>query len=165
MEDNKDSDLVPSFRTEKYLWFRSKRRLELLDIDEELIEIPVLVQDAGECVAIANELRDSAKEEFDRTKANIAQQLRIVPGDNGKARSESTIDSQLPLYDLYKTSQNKLSQARLDAALWSSMQEAMRTKSSQIRVAADLLSNGFLTTDYVRTKRRREIRGLADIKE
>lgn len=134
--------------------------MDLIDIDEELIRMPVLIQDAGESCAIANELRESAKEEFERMKAHIAQQVREAP-TTGKARSETMIESQLPLYEPYKLKQTELGQARLDAALWMTIIEALRAKSMAMRVAADLLNSGFITSDHVRNKRRREIREVS----
>ena len=158
VDDLKSSNnLVPSFRSDKYQWFRARLQLDLLDIDNDLIEMPSLVQDAGECAAVANEIRDSAKEEFERTKANIAQQLR--DSAIGKKPSETMIDSQLPLYELYKQVQAAWSQSRLDAALWATIVEAMRAKSAMIRVSADMLNSGLLTADFLRNKRRAEIRG------
>ena len=156
--DDKE-DIYPSFRTEKYLWFRSKLEVDLIDIDEDLMQIPVLIQDAGEACAMASELRERAKEGLETTRAQVAQHLRESPVTAGsRARSETQIESQLPLFEPYVTAKNALSQARLDASLWTTMVEALRSKSAMIRVSADLLNSGFITPDFVRNKRRKEIR-------
>jgi hypothetical protein len=151
-------DSSPEFRTSKYEWLRSKIPMDLADLDQEVIELPVLIQEAGECVSIANELRDRSRDEFERLKASIGQQLRDDLLPNGKIRSESMIEAQIPCYAQYKVAQDALGKARLDAALWSTITDALRTKSMNIRVVADLMNSGFITSDYIRTSRRRAIR-------
>lgn len=159
MKDEQEQ-ILPSFKKEQFIWFKARRELDLLRVDEDLMELPSLVQEAGECCAIANEFRDQAKEEFEVVKANLAQQLRDLPLNGGKVRSETMVESQLRLYEPYTAAQQKYQQARLDSALWATMIESMRIKSHSCRVVADLLNSGFLTVDYVRQRRRRDIRGV-----
>lgn len=151
------SDTLPSFRPEKYIWLRAQASLDLADIDEAIQEMGVLIQEAGECSALANELRELAKDELEQQKSIVADYLRKEPYKD-KQRSESMIDSQIPIYPDYINAQTKLSNARRDASLWATVVEALRAKSMQIRVAADLLNSGFLTSDFIRDKRRRAIR-------
>jgi len=159
MDVPKDTDILgPSFRADRYSWFQAKLGVDLMQIDEDIIQLPALIQDAGECAAIANEIREKAKEDFEHAKASIAQSLR--EHTQGKKPSETMIESQLPLFELYKNKLTSLSQSRLDSALWATMVEALRSKSAMIRVSADLLNSGLLTTDYIRNKRRSEIRNV-----
>ena len=152
-----DNDSIPAFRSEKYQWLRSQASLDLMEIDEAVMQMGVLIQEAGECCALANEIRETEKDNLERVKARVAEYLRGEPY-NGKHRSESMIDSQLPAYQEYKDAQARLSTARKDAALWATVIEALRAKSMQIRVAADLLNSGFLQKDYIIARRRKEIR-------
>jgi hypothetical protein len=154
---NNDTVIV-TFKPEKYLWLRSRLQLDLMDVDTQVMELPVFIQEAGEIVAQANELREAAKDDLERTKAGVAQTLRQELEPNGKVKSESKIESQIPLQADYIAKLEQLSIARLDAALWASIVDALRAKSMAVRVAADLLNSGFLTPDYIRNKRRREIR-------
>lgn len=147
----------PTFRPDRYEWLKYQAALDLTDIDEELMRIAVLIQEAGECSALANEIRETAKDDVEQAKAHVAGELREIPYKN-KQRSESMIDTEIPLNEGYRNSLRQLSQARMDAALWATVVEALRVKSMQIRTAADLLTSGFITTDYIRDKRRREIR-------
>lgn len=155
-----DHDAIPSFRSQKYVWIRSKTRLDLLDIDTALSEIPVLVQEAGECTSIAIEIREQMKVELNVVEAQIAHELRSTVLESGKRRTDTAVASQIPLDENYKKKEAELSEARLDAALWQSLTEAVRTKSAAIRVAADLLNSGFLTSDHILDKRRKEIRNV-----
>lgn len=148
---------VPHFQPEKYVWLRSQTSLDLMEMDEAVMQMGVLIQEAGEYCALANERRETAKDELEQVKAQVAEYLR-GQDYKGKQRSESMIESQLPTYPDCVNSQLKLSAARQDAALWASVVEALRAKSMQIRVAADLLNSGFLTADHIRNHRRRQIR-------
>jgi hypothetical protein len=151
-------DFEPSFRTERFRFLKSKAQLDLMRIDEALEEIAVLVQDAGECVAFANEIRDAAKNDLAIAEAEEAAILRGTQLSNGKYPSEYALPSLLPLSDKVKEAMELLSKARLDAALWATVANALMTKSTAIRTTADLISSGFLTNDFVRARRRKEIR-------
>lgn len=152
-----DGHILPVFRPEKYKWLRVQLHLDLLNLDEEIMKIPVLLEEAGECTALAIEIRETAKEELERVAAEVAGQLRI-PDDKGKSRSETMIASMMPVEHEYLDAQESLRTARLDAGLWMSMTEAIRTKSSALRVTADLVSAGFMTGSSILQNRRREIR-------
>lgn len=157
MPDNTEEDIIPSFRSEKYKWLRSQVSLDLMEIDEAVMQMGVLIQEAGECCALANEIRELARDNFERVKANIGEYLRDIEF-KGKLRSESMITAQAPTYPDYITAQAQVSCARRDASLWATVVEALRAKSMQIRVAADLLNSGFITSDFIRQKRRKQIR-------
>lgn len=151
-----DEDIKPTFRTSKYEWLRSHAQLDLMDMDEQVMQMPVLLQEAGECTALANEIRERAKDTLKHTAASLAHALR-EDKSNGK-RSESTIEASVPIYPEYINKLTELSTARLDASLWEALTDALRSKSMAIRVAADMLTSGWITADYIRNKRRREIR-------
>lgn len=151
--------IEPTFEVEKYRWIKNKLPLDLLNVDEELIELPVILQQASEFVSSAIEIRERAKDDLEQITSELADALRKVPLEGtGKFRSETQIDKQIPLSPLYRDKQDALGIARLDASLWQSLTDAIRTKSSSIRIAADLLNSGFLTPSYIREKRRKDIR-------
>ena len=150
---------APKFNTQKYLFLKQGLATDLLNLDEELQRISVYIQDAAENAAVANELRDAAKENFNLVAAKASSRLREEPTSTGKARSETQIASELPLCPDYQEAQGTLSEARLDAALWATLSDAFRTKSSSLRAAADLIGAGYITQDYLTQKRRVEQRG------
>jgi len=158
MEDNG----VPSFKRDKYLFFRSRRNVDLLSLDEEVSEIASLVQDVAECTAQAVEIREAAKDELEKTKATLAEKLRRVKVEDGekgrREKSETTIASQILLDPLLEEKQIALAEARYDAALWSSLVEAMRTKYGAIKVVAELMALGYTTQSHILAKRREELR-------
>jgi hypothetical protein len=150
----------PSFLPEKYRFLKKKAEVDLLYVDEDLQEIAVLVQDAGECVALANEIRDAAKRDLELVEAEEAARLRGIPTANGKPPSEYALPSMIPLCQTVQDAINALGEARLDASLWATVVNALMTKSSAIRTAADLITCGFLTTDYLKNNHRKAIRNV-----
>jgi hypothetical protein len=153
------SDVAPAFLQERYLFLKSQLPLDLLAIDESLERIAVLIQDAGECMAQANEIRDSAKENYTIVSAKIQANLRGQTLAGGKERSEARISSEFMVDPEYQTALTMYQDARLDAALWETVYNGLQTKSYSLRVAADAISSGFLTNNYLMDKRRAEIRG------
>jgi hypothetical protein len=151
------NEAEPKFRTEKYRWLKTQLKIDMLNIDQDIVELPVLLQEAGECTALAIEIRESAKEELEHTSAELASLLRVTD-EKGKSRSETMIASLIPLEQDYKDKLASLSEARLDGGLWMAITEAIRTKSSALRVTADLVAAGFMTSSSILQNRRREIR-------
>ena len=150
--------MEPKFEPKKYAWFRVKTQIDLMEIDEEVSQMPTLLQDAGELTCSAIEARDSSKELLSQVRSEIAAELRATKTESGKPKSETQIESEIELSSKFKEQQDLLSQARQDAGLWINLMEALRTKAAQLRTAADLISSGYITRDYISNKRRDEIR-------
>jgi hypothetical protein len=161
MPESEDYGIVPSFKPEEYVWLRSRIGIDQLRIDEEVIELPTLIQKAAEFTASAIELREVSKEEVQRAQAQVADQLRQTLTPNKKHRSETMIASEIYLSSYLQGKMEEHSKARLDAALWGSIVEALRSKNSAIRVIADLLNTGFITPNAIMDKRRKEIRNAS----
>jgi hypothetical protein len=147
----------PTFEPEKYRWLRQRVRLDLLYIDEDIQELPVLLQEAGEITATALEKREATKTDLSLQEAVVADRLRN-PDDKGKVKSETAIASMVPLDPDYKKIQAELSIARLDASLWQNMMETLRSKSTLVRASADLIQAGFISTTYYVDKRKKDMR-------
>lgn len=154
----------PIFERETYRFIRNKVSIDLLTVDNELSEIPVLIQQAGECACSAIDARDKAKDQLEKTESIAATNLRI-PISTGegksKSRSETQIESELPQNEFVQQAKKAYAQAKLDASLWQNLCDALRTKAASIRTAADLITAGFLTTDFVLNRRRKDIRALS----
>jgi len=150
-------DQEPTFKTEKYRWLKQRIGLDLLFIDQDIMELPILLQEAGEITATALERRESAKADLETQEAVVANRLRRDEY-NGK-KSETAIASLVPLDEDYQRIQKDLSEARLDASLWTGMVDSIRTKSTMIKVAVDLLIAGYITQSSLQGKRRADLRG------
>jgi hypothetical protein len=150
-------DQVPTFKPEKYIWLRQRVRLDLLYIDEDIQELPVLLQECGEITAAALEKRESTKADLQKVEAVVADSLRGIE-TAGKMRSETAIASMTPLDPEFQSIQAELSTARLDASLWTNLMDTLRSKSSLVRVAADLIQASFISTSYYTDKRKKDMR-------
>lgn len=150
--------MEPEFRKEKYVFLKGRTRIDLDNIDDAVSEMGELIRECGESVALAIEIREALKLEADQMRAMAAETLRRTVGANGKQLSESAIESKIPLDEVYNQKLVEYGEARKDAALWTSLMEALRTKSSNLRVAADLIYAGYITSDYIRNKYRQQIR-------
>ncbi len=148
----------PLFKPDVYEWIKQHTTIDLLNIDDEVSQMPTLLQECGECAAFAAEIRDAAKDELEKAKAEAAEWYRTTPLDNGKDRSETAIASQIPLDKTYRQRQQELSDARVDASLWQNLYEAVKTKNFSLRTTADLIVSGYLTQDHILQRRRKDIR-------
>lgn len=150
--------IVPAFRAAEFVWIKRRLGIDMLAIDEEIIELPNLIQQAGEYTAEAANAQEMAENELKSVMALVAEQLRAKKNIHGKNRSETQIGTELPASPEVKEHQDIVAKARLDAKLWSILMESLRKKDSGIRTIADLLNSGFLTTATIMEKRRKEIR-------
>jgi len=150
--------MEPEFRKDKYVFLQARTRIELDNMDGNVSEMPELIRECGECVALAIEIRETLKTEVDVARAMAAEKLRNSQGTNGKPLSESAIESKVPLDEDYNAKLVEFAEARRDAALWASLMEALRTKSANLRVTADLIYAGFISQDFIRDKYRKQIR-------
>jgi hypothetical protein len=148
---------TPKLGEKRYLALKAKLPLDLLAVDEELSEIAVYIQEAGEFCAQAIEERDAAATWVDRVEAEVADKLRKTPDENGKVPSEANIKARLALQPELQEAQFIAGQAKLGAALWLSMQDSLKTKSYSINTAAELVKAGYMTRDHILDKRRSEI--------
>lgn len=151
---------VPSYAPDKYKWLKRRVALDLLAVDEELQEIGVLIQEAGEHCAFARETRDSAKAELERTEAVVSFRMSNLTGADGKQNSAAKVKAELPMQAEVVEMNSLLIAADLDLALWTNVSDALRTKSHSIRAAADLVAAGFISQDYILNKRRADMRSV-----
>lgn len=150
----------PTFRVDQYDWLDKRKKINLESLDEEISEMPELIRICSECLCLANETRDAAKDALLVVKAGIAEVLRNEKTVTGKPKSESTIDSQIPLSPDYAQAVDRLSDARRDAGLWDAMMSALHTKSANLRNAVDLITSGYMTRDFIVAKYRQQIRDV-----
>lgn len=158
MPEHEEYGIVPDYKPHEYVWLKNKLSLDLCSIDDEVMEMASLIQQAGELTSTAIEIRETAKEEYERSKAQAADVLRKTPDPKGKQRSETAIQSELLLSNEVEQKAKELSKSRLDASLWQSLTEAFRSKNSAIRIVADLLNSGYLTPNTIYEKRKKDIR-------
>lgn len=147
---------------EIYERLRSKLKLDPLDLDQELIELPLLIQEAAELTAHRVTSRDRAKNALDVAMAQAADHLRRAPVADGKGgtklRSEAQIETEIPLYDNVQEAITKMEDAKLELALWQALCDALRAKRDSLKLYADLTISGYLSPNVALSERKTEIR-------
>jgi hypothetical protein len=147
---------------ETYERLRSKLTLDPLDLDQELIELPMLIMEAAELTANRVTDRDRAKNELDVAMAQAADHLRRTPVTDGKGgtkvRSEAQIETEIPLYDNVQSAVTKLEDAKLELALWQALCDSLRAKRDSLKLFADLTISGYLSPNTALSERKTEIR-------
>lgn len=160
MAEHPEYGIIPTYKPEEYVWLKERLPIDLMRVDEEVIELPTLIQRSGEFTSSAIELREAAKEILERQKAIAAEALRTTPNQSGKQRSETAITSEIPLSEDVQAASAQYGVCRLDAALWQTLTEAFRSKNTSIRVVADLLNSGYMTPSTIQNRRRQDMRNV-----
>jgi len=150
--------ITPKLLQEKYDWLKRYLKTDMLCLDEELERMPVLMQEASEASAVVNEINDAEKERRSIIYAQACARLRDSAPAGSKAPSEAQVASAAQLDPEYLAQLEIHQNARLDAALWTAMVDSMRTKAYSLQTAGGLINSGFITKDYIRDRRREEIR-------
>ena len=151
---------------------RERITIDPLDLDTELIGLPVLVRDIGENLAAAIAERDHLKELLDRARGEAGRQLRGGPREHvagervrpvpnppreWKQPSEAQIATELPLMPRVIEAQERLGEVDLMVMRWKELHNAARQKSASIQQYVELMKAGYLTPDAAHVQRRREI--------
>lgn len=143
---------------EAYNRLRGRLALNPMALDEELQEMPQLVQEAAEMCANATLMRDNCKNRLDFELARVGARLREVPvSDDGKApkaRTEGAIAEQRLQDDGVQEILSELEDCKYDLALWSGIFDGLKEKSNSLKHIAQLTISGFLTPAEVYRNRR-----------
>lgn len=149
--------IEPKFQAEKYRWLKAQLVTDLLNIDEEVSRIAVLIGDAGEFAAMANEIFAATTAALEESESRECSSLRDIPF-NGKSRSEAQIKTEFVMAPAYKQALNDQSEARLDSNLWRNLVDAFKKKSDSLQNVGYLVHAGYLTHNFIQSKRRSELR-------
>ena len=141
----------------QYAALKAKLAIDMLRFDQELIEIAQLVQEAAELSATMTALRDTAKMDLDTVTAMAASALRGVLDDKGKARSETTIASELPLVDKVQNARAALIEAEREMSIYRGLVEALKHKKEALRTLSEQMVAGFMTPTSLSVNARKEI--------
>jgi hypothetical protein len=127
-----------------YRELRDKLEINVLRIDQELVELPQLVQQAAELASVASSNEHVAKHALDVTVAEASAGLR-VPALGMKARSETQIASEIPLDDDVQRARSYYDNTREISSRYTSLHYSMREKSKLVMKVCEMINGGFLT--------------------
>lgn len=124
---------------------KKKLRIDLLRLDQELTELPFLVQEAAEIsIELFNDVQ-KADLELDVAKAQVASDLREEKDESGKVPSETKIVSMIILDPRVQEAQTKLNELRYQSRLANELVTNLRDKSRLLGKTSDLVIAGFIT--------------------
>lgn len=134
---------------------KTRLAVDTVRLTEELMQLPSLQQEAAELAAEAQRTRDEVHDIAKQVEAEIKAQKRLAtPGI-----SEARLASEVLLEKEVTEAHEAVSQAEYELAMWKTIADGMRTKSSSIRTIADLIAAGYTSPDTVRHERLHEVYG------
>lgn len=136
-----------------YRVLRAQLAIDMIDIDNELMKMPQVVQDACELAVEAADNENACELAYDVLKASIGQSLR----EQQERISEAAIERQLPLYDEIKDARNAYNHAKTYTKLCDDLVRALRTKSSLLQKTSDLIISGYITPSAAYERRREAV--------
>lgn len=139
---------------QEYTYYRSRLAIDRNYLDDALINLPMDQMEVAEYTAAASAARDQAETAYDNVVATVSDYMRRDVPAGGKEPSEASIKAQLPLFDEIKTAKDDMITADYEYSLWKALADAMRTKGTSIRVIADLVAAGYITTDTLYQQNR-----------
>jgi hypothetical protein len=141
---------------ERYNFIRARLTIDPMRLTEDLIELPQHQQEASEGAADAQRLSDEAKDILDQTKAQTADSIRNDP-DLKKQPSEAQITSEILLDDNVRDALATLRETEYELALWKSLADGMRAKSTAITTISRLIEAGYTSPTAIYQQRRAQI--------
>jgi hypothetical protein len=143
-----------------YEELRRRLRIDYLRLDEELVEMPQLLQDASEnATQLSNEFA-RADMALDIIRAETTMKLRSELTENGRAPSEARIASQIDLEPTVQEARALVNELKMQVRLATDLFNNLHTKSRLLGKAADMLLNGYvapnkaLSMDYRESRRQ-----------
>jgi hypothetical protein len=123
--------------------------VDLVEIDKDLIEMPVIAQEAAELAATMMNCVATAKHELEIAGAEARSVIRVRLLVNGKPPSETRVDSEVPLDEVVQMRRRELDALEYKYRLASDLARSMQKKSDQIGNATSMILKGFMTPNSV----------------
>jgi predicted RNase H-like nuclease (RuvC/YqgF family) len=129
--------------------------VDLVEIDRDLAQMPVIAQEAAELAAEMMNKVATAKQELDIARAQAAQQLRnmLVAG---KPRSEARIETEMPLDRGVQMRQREVDALEYRFQIAKDLARNMQKKSDQITNATNMIMKGWMTPNSVYERQLRD---------
>ena len=138
-----------------YMLLRARLRFDPMRLNEELIEHPMVLQEACEACVEAIKQRDQLNNYLSFVEAEVSEQLRPAP--DGKWRSETMVKSMLPNQPKIMDATVRLEDAKALAGRWTALVESLRAKGSSLKRMAELITVGYMTSNSVYEERKADI--------
>ena len=131
--------------------------IDELRLDEEIIELPQLLQDVNEFVASATHERDKAQYDLKLTTADVSREIRAESATSTKRPTEAAIETEIVLNERVQQATITYENAKYVLARWQALSESVRAKGYALKNIADLVVSGFITPNALVDRRRTEV--------
>jgi len=139
----------------KYHELSSHLTIDMLRLDQDILELPQIIQDAAELAASIAGIGRDAEHYYEITRAETANKIRNADGDSP---SEAYITRQLPLEQEVQDAKHIINEAARDTALVTELVRSLREKSRLLIKLSDLIIAGYITPSSVYSKEQKEAR-------
>lgn len=128
---------------------KKRVKIDLLRLDQELVDMPFLIQAASEISGeVFNDLQ-KADLELDVARATFANGMRNAAGE-GRVPSETRIASEAILDPAVQEAQQKVNDLKYESKLINDLVSSLREKGRLLSKLADLTVAGFISPNSKR---------------
>jgi hypothetical protein len=140
----------------KFESLKERLRIDVHDLDNELVHLPTYIEEISEFVAKALTMRDAANNDLKLVMAEESERLRRIE-EGGKKPTEKQIEADVLISRKVRDATLHLEDAKYQLSLWQGLMESARAKSDAIQVYAKLWIAGYVTSNSVTQSAREEL--------
>jgi hypothetical protein len=129
--------------TERYLHLSGKLKINLAEIDREIMVAGQLLQECAELSADATNEEQIARRALDVISSEAAARLR-EPKEGMKEKSESRIASEVPMQEDVQAARAYYIETQHKSKICDALVYSMREKSGLVKKAADMIVAGYI---------------------
>lgn len=138
-----------------YDQLKARLTIDRMRLDDELIEMPQCVDDAGEGLADAIRYRDNCKTDYGVVCAEVASDMRRRVG--AKQPSEAQIKSEIDGCGPIINARRNLDAAEHEVGKWKALVDGFRQKNYSLQGVSDLMRMGYASPTSTYETRKQEI--------
>ena len=131
---------------QKYNNLKKRLNLDAVNIDKDLVELPMIIQEASELFSEVQNEYNVADHAYDVILAETAQDLRNV---DGRAPSETQIQARVPLSELVQDARNIRDNLKTELAQVKALVENLRDANQNLKTVGQLIMAGFISPNSV----------------
>jgi hypothetical protein len=141
---------------ETYNRLRNHLGVDLLNIDHDIVTLAQFQMEASEMASDAATAASEADTLLNAVMAHEMSRLKNVPTPDGKKTTDTQLKADVLLEKDVMDAQNTAILAENDKNKWRGLVDAFKTKSSMIKVSAELITSGYITPGAIATKAREQ---------
>lgn len=122
------------------------------DLDNELVQQPVLYHTVADKLAVATDDQIRAKDALEQTEATADRHIRAAADADGKKLTESAVKAQLAVNPAVIGATDNLREATSEVAKLAALRESYAQRSYMVRELCNLFTAGYWQTNGTSVK-------------